>query len=91
MIDIGRRKGTVRFRVSPGPGARNVCLAGDFSNWQPINLQKQKDGSFTTELSLPPGTYQYKFICDGRWVADPDNQRQAANPYGTTNSVAVVT
>lgn len=89
MISKGRSNGTVRFSFIQD-GARKVQVAGDFNNWDPQSLRKQKDGTFTLNLELAPGTYEYKFIIDGTWTVDPDNSAWALNPYGTLNSVAVI-
>ena len=90
MVTKGRRKGTTRFSVKPGDGARKVCLAGDFNGWTPAAMRKQKDGLFAATLSLDPGCYDYKFVVDGQWVVDPDNSTLTINPFGTFNSVAEV-
>ncbi len=90
MIEKGRKKGTVRFAVRPDGGAGKAFVVGSFSDWQPIRMRKQKDGSFVSVVPVPAGTYEYKFILDDRWVVDPDNNAWAMNPYGTLNSVLSV-
>jgi 1,4-alpha-glucan branching enzyme len=90
MIAAGSKKGTVRFSINPGGGVKKVQLVGDFSEWKPMAMGKQKDGSFATVMKLKPGTYEYKFIVDGQWRVDPDNGAWALNPFGTLNSVATV-
>ena len=90
MYAKGRRKGTVRFSLTPGDGARRVELTGSFNDWQRLPMRRQKDGSFVKVVELAPGTYEYKFLVDGQWRGDPDNGDWAVNPYGTVNSVAIV-
>ncbi len=90
MITKGRKKGTVRFSLTPGNGADKVQLAGDFTGWQPKPLRKNKAGEYVSVVPLAPGTYEYKFIVDGQWVMDPDNSSWAANSFGTFNSVCRV-
>ena len=90
MFDKRTKKGTVRFSLKPAAGDKQVMIAGDFNEWKPATLKKQKDGSFAVTLTLPARTYEYKFVVDGQWVVDPDNSRWALNPYGTLNSVAQV-
>ncbi|MGB2822220.1 MAG: glycogen-binding domain-containing protein [Phycisphaerae bacterium] len=87
MLEKGRKKGTVRFAIRPDDGAKKVFLAGSFSNWEPVRMRRQKDGSFVLVVPIPSGTHEYKFILDDHWVADPDNNAWAMNPYGTLNSV----
>lgn len=90
MISNGRKKGTIRFALQPGDAARTVRLVGDFTDWAPKIMRKQKNGAFVANVELPPGTYEYKFLVDGRWVVDPDNDTMARSPYGTFNSVVSV-
>eukprot|EP00126_Sphaerothecum_destruens_P001950 Sdes_comp15393_c0_seq1m4273 len=52
--------------------AKNVSVAGSFSNWEKIPLEKSCDG-FETKIKLLPGTYEYKFILnDSEWCYDVD-------------------
>jgi 1,4-alpha-glucan branching enzyme len=90
MFEMGRKKGTVKFVLPANGGTHKVQLAGDFSAWQPVVMRKQKDGSYMATVELGPGTYEYKFLLDGEWVVDPDNNAWALNPFGTVNSVAQV-
>ncbi|MFA6133915.1 MAG: glycogen-binding domain-containing protein [Phycisphaerae bacterium] len=90
MISKGTKKGTIRFSLLPENTAKKVRLVGDFSEWQPLEMKKQKDGRYTVVVALAPGTYEYKFTVEGQWRVDPDNGAWALNPYGTLNSVVVV-
>jgi 1,4-alpha-glucan branching enzyme len=90
MFSKGKKKGTVRFAYRPENAAGNARLAGDFTQWRPIRMRKQKDGGFVAVVPLSKGTYEYKFIVDEQWITDPDNSTWAMNPYGTMNSVARV-
>jgi len=90
MYQKGSQQGTVRFVLKAPESARKVVVVGDFRKWQPVPMRKQKDGSFSATVALAPGTYEYKFIVDGEWVVDPDNNTWALNAYGTLNSVAHV-
>ena len=74
------------------PGASVVLLAADFTHWQkaPIPLRKGANGIWRTTVSLPSGTYHYRFLVDGEWQDDPACTLRVANPYGEENSVVVV-
>jgi len=65
----------VHFKLKGYTNAKKVSVAGDFNNWAPgkIFLKKTHDG-WTLPLILNPGNYGYKFIIDGRWITDPQNQ-----------------
>jgi len=92
MFSKGQKKNTIRFSFRPrrGTPAQKVQLVGDFSKWQPLAMRKQKDGSYVLNVELNPGQHEYKFIVDGNWLVDPDNNAWSLNPYGTLNSVAQI-
>ena len=83
--------GTQTFRFT-APKASVVLLAGDFTSWQnqPIPMQRNADGTWAAIVSLQPGTYHYRFIVDGEWLNDPDCGLRAPTPFGSENSVCVV-
>lgn len=85
MVKSGTKKGTYTFSLTDR-GFGKVFVAGDFSGWEPVAMRKQK-GLFSVTATLPAGRHQYKFIADGTWLLDPDNQDRAASPMGTINSV----
>ncbi|HUJ43804.1 MAG TPA: glycogen-binding domain-containing protein [Opitutaceae bacterium] len=74
------------------PGAANVLLAGDFTQWQerPIPMRRQLGGIWQVTVALPPGDHHYRFIVDGDWRDDPVCPVQVANPYGGLNAVRKV-
>ena len=88
MFTRGQKNGTIQFTLKPGNGTKKVQVAGDFTDWRPVDMRKQKTGSFAATVPVPPGAHEYKFILDGQWVVDPDNNAWACNPFGTLNSVA---
>ena len=51
---------------------------------------KARSGVYTTTVKLAPGSYQYKFVIDGTWCADPENVNAVPNDHGTFNSVITV-
>ena len=82
----------VTFTVHAEKG-KNVFVAGEFNGWDPTAKKmayKAKEGVYAASLKLEPGTYQYKFVIDGTWCADPENVNSVANDQGTFNSVVVV-
>ncbi len=74
------------------PGATSVMLVGDFTHWQkhPISLHKQPDGIWRVTLPLVPGEHHYRFLVDGEWRDDPECPVRVSNPFGSQDSVAVV-
>ena len=82
----------VVFTVHAEKG-KKVCLAGDFNGWDPSakNMAfKARAGVYKASVKLAPGTYQYKFVIDGAWCADPENVNAVPNDQGTFNSVVTV-
>ena len=75
----------VRFLYEDGD-ARHVHVAGTFNDWQPQPCDKA-GSTWERRLTLQPGTYQYRFVVDGRWVADPRNPVKVADAFGGHNSV----
>jgi len=78
------------FAIKPNENAKKVLVAGSFNNWQPVAMKKQRDGSFAAEVPADEGNHEYKFIVDGKWTTDPDNGNWRMNPFGTSNSVAIL-
>lgn len=87
MYQKGQRKGTVRFMLRVDGSPRAVEVAGDFSGWKPLAMKKCPDGTFARDVTVAPGTFEYKFLVDGQWIKDPDHSRWAANGLGDVNSV----
>jgi 1,4-alpha-glucan branching enzyme len=74
------------------PGATRVALVGDFTHWQekPIAMKPLGGGVWKAQVSLPPGTYHYRFLVDGEWRDDPECTLRVPNPYGSENAVRKV-
>ncbi len=91
----GPKKCEVVFYCDIKPEAQNVFVVGDFNNWDLasgiMKKGKAKKSGFKLKTKLLPGEYQYKFLVDGMWFNDPEAQKQAPNPFGSLNSVVVVT
>lgn len=75
--------------VWPLGNVKEVYLAGNFNQWKPEPMAKS-DAGFLTTVKLDPGVYQYKFIVDGQWLADPSASENTQNEFGTANSVLVI-
>lgn len=82
----------VTFTVHADKG-KSVYVAGEFNNWDATAKKmayKAKEGVYSATMKLAPGDYQYKFVIDGTWCADPENVNSVANDQGTFNSVVSV-
>lgn len=74
------------------PDAKEVFVAGSFNDWHTaaIPLKSLPGGEWRGELKLPPGRYEYLFVVDGKWLADPAARETAPNPFGGTNCILCV-
>lgn len=80
----------VTFTVHADKG-KAVYVAGEFNKWNPTAKKMAfKAGVYSAKLKLAPGDYQYKFVIDGTWCADPENANAVPNDQGTYNSVITV-
>jgi 5'-AMP-activated protein kinase regulatory beta subunit len=84
-----RRRITFSFDA---PKVANVSLVGEFNNWDPSKhpMKCNANGKWTKTVVLDPGIYEYKFVADENWVADPQNSHARLNCYGTFNSLITV-
>ena len=82
----------VTFTVHADKG-KAVYLAGVFNQWSLTAKKmayKAKSGIYTATVKLAPGSYEYKFVIDGTWCADPENANSVPTDQGTFNPVIVV-
>ena len=88
-ISIQKKKNQkVTFSVL-APAAKKVFLVGDFNNWEPQThpMKKDSNGVWKKSVMLAPSQYEYKFLIDGDWKEDPQNDQVCLNCFGTFNSV----
>ncbi|MFN3394211.1 MAG: alpha-amylase family glycosyl hydrolase [Candidatus Thermochlorobacter sp.] len=80
------------FRYVPKGQVKQVCVMGNFNDWNRTSLpmQQEPDGSFTLTRPFDEGEYQYKFVVDGEEVIDEGNLRKVPNGFGGYNSVLTI-
>lgn len=79
---------TVTFFLRSNSRARQVRLAGTFTNWESGALpMKKTDSGWIALVKLDPGKHWYKFIIDGDWDIDNDNSLRENDGRGNVNSV----
>ena len=85
-------KKRVTFKVNAAPGS-TVAVAGEFNSWdtskKPLK-DKSGNGNFEAIAMLSKGRYEYKVVINDVWSVDPDCDDWAYNPYGSLNSVIIV-
>lgn len=71
--------------------AESIAVAGDFSDWEPIPLNRHAingDVAWTGIIPLPRGEHRYMFIKDGdKWTTDPLANRFVDDGFGNRNAV----
>ena len=75
------------------PRASRVQIVGNFNNWaqsEDYYMQRREDGTWSKEIILAPGVYQYKFLVDDKWMEDQNNPNFIEDPFGGRNSVVEV-
>ncbi len=83
---IKRRKVTFTLKAAK---AGEVSLMGNFNDWNPKSHPMKSDGNgiWNKTVMIPPGKHEYKFLIDGNWIEDPQNNQTCPNCFGTLNSV----
>lgn len=73
-------------------GVQDVRLVGTFNSWEPAGMPMRRgpDGIWRTKIRLGPGEHQYRFLADGVWHEDPQNERAVYNDHGSRNSLIKV-
>lgn len=68
---------------------KTVQIAGEFNNWNPSSSSDFifANDTWTKELFLEPGSYQYQIVADGKWMLDSSNPDSVDNNMGGYNSV----
>ncbi len=82
-------RGARRLRVRV-PGARSVELAGDFTNWQPIALERGDMDQWYVTLAIAPGMHRVAIRIDGdTWTTPPGIPAIADEFQGTVGVIIV--
>ena len=84
-----QEKREILFKVE-APEGSVVQIAGDFNEWVPESLsftESQGRPLWHKTISLGPGSYEYKYLVDGHWIADPANDSTVEDAYGGVNSL----
>ena len=81
-FDVKRnRDGTVRIRVR-APGAGSVELVGDFSDWDPLSLERTIGDTWQIVLPLASGTHRINIRVDGGEWGVPPGVGTAQDEFG---------
>jgi hypothetical protein len=79
-------EGGIRFAFAGR--AEKVEVAGSFTDWKPVPLDKHNgDASFSAVVPVPPGEHTYKLVVDGAWIKPPEAPAYAPDGQGGENGV----
>jgi len=80
--------GLTRFFVPGRSNTKRVMLSGSFNDWSTLKgLMLKTDSGWIKDVKLEPGAYEYKYIFDGNWAIDGNNNLHRDDGAGNTNSV----
>ncbi len=81
----------VTFYTAAALNANEVCLVGDFNDWDETStpMQALKDGRFKIVLELDPDSeFQFRYLVNGdEWHNDWEADQYVPNPHGSDNCV----
>lgn len=81
----------IRFIYFDDDDANEVSVAGDFSDWEPIELNREYAGEkqvWTGMIPITRGEHRYMFVRDGEeWITDPLAEIQRDDGFGNKNAV----
>lgn len=79
------------FKLQGNTSASKVYLSGTFNGWSHTgNPMRKTDTGWELPVYLNDGMHEYKFIVDGNWITDPQNQKQKQNEHNSYNSVLTI-
>ena len=71
----------------PDAKAARVVIAGDFTDWQEVAMERREEG-WSLSVALQQGeTYRYIFLVDGACAIDPAAAVVVRDDFGCDNSV----
>ena len=92
MIMQNESRKRVTFEIEAPPGS-DVYIAGSFNSWDPLKRRLKYEADSNTHsvtMLLDRGLqYEYKYVIDGYWSLDPNNDEIVSNNQGSLNSVLV--
>jgi chromosome partitioning protein len=81
----------ITFTFPNHNGVQKVQIAAEFNGWNPAfgKLKKSKECWLAT-FPLKPGRHEYKYLVNGEWMLDPENNHKVKTALGVFNSVIMV-
>jgi len=90
MAEKKKSKKRVKFELEASPKSE-VYVAGSFNGWNPSDKRlkySKSNGIHSVSMLLDRDReFEYKYVVDGYWCLDPNNDQVVANRFGSMNSV----
>ena len=86
---VSQTANETKFFLEGYEKAESVYLSGTFNDWSTNTPMTKSAKGWEVSLSLRPGKCLYKYIVDGRWIRDKNNQLKEFEGVGL-NSVYFV-
>jgi cyclomaltodextrinase len=92
VVSVASGTSKVTFSHRPERAEAKVFVAGDFNGWNPTAtpMERMGDGDFRATVEIADGRHGYKFVVDGKWLADPLNPAREPDGHDGFNSVLVL-
>ena len=88
---LPRPDGLVRLVLYvAGMSAGGVELAGDFTDWQPLQLRRSTEGMWEAVLAIPSGVHRLNLRIDGGGWIVPAGLTRAADDFGDEVGIMTV-
>lgn len=82
------KKDETVFLLRGYANATKVILSGNFNDWSTSSTSmRHTDSGWVAIQKLKPGKYLYKFIIDGQWIHDLNNNKREDDGNGGYNSI----
>lgn len=93
------RQGNSAVFTLRAENAQEVLVTGSWCGWihpgsvpderlEPLRLKRDANGLWRLRIrNFPHTSQQYRFLVDGKWISDPDNELSVENEFETVNSI----
>lgn len=90
LVEVSTDRGELRTLVFRAPGAERVELMGDFTDWEPVLLERAGKQLWKLTVHLPPGRYRLNVRLDGgKWLAPAGSTALEDDFQGSVGTIVV--
>ncbi|MDX1492849.1 MAG: glycogen-binding domain-containing protein [Longimicrobiales bacterium] len=89
---VGRSEGrsVVRFALTPPVVASTVQVLGDFSLWEPLDMEADGRGGWQVDVEVREGVHHFGFLVDDEWYVPDDAPDVVADEWGRRSATLVI-